>query len=352
MNRGIGPSTTDSSLVGGLKIIHKSSAELNMDEPLKLSKNPEPGLPLIGYVQLMKCIDEAQKIYEGLDLLAKCFVLVRILDKSQHMNRLKIASRLQVCFGDYEKFRRIKDLLLPPETRFELHNEKLDNGGMKLNYYWFEKAKYGSLHAYVKEKQRLSEIQAQDYFRQICNILEFCHERNIILEDFKLKTFVFTDSTQQTITLNNLDSLLICPETNSLVIDNQFNVDQDQIYSRMTCPIYTAPEVLNLKQKEYSGKARDIWALGVLLYTILLGKYPFYDRSVPLIFDRIKTGIFYFTPYDKSSIRIDARLLIRSMLRFDPTTRPTIHEILKNHWVNPKEYLSSFKTFDRDGCVF
>lgn len=38
-------------------------------------------------------------------------------------------------------------------------------------------------------------------------------------------------------------------------------------------PAYMAPEIVN--KQEYHGKPADIWALGVLLYVLLYGKFPF-----------------------------------------------------------------------------
>ena len=38
-------------------------------------------------------------------------------------------------------------------------------------------------------------------------------------------------------------------------------------------PNYMAPEML--AKQSYSGKAVDIWALGILLFTVLSGYFPF-----------------------------------------------------------------------------
>ena len=40
----------------------------------------------------------------------------------------------------------------------------------------------------------------------------------------------------------------------------------------------------------YCGKASDCWALGVLLYTMLYGQFPFYDCSPHELFKKIKSA--------------------------------------------------------------
>lgn len=42
-------------------------------------------------------------------------------------------------------------------------------------------------------------------------------------------------------------------------------------------PSYMAPEIVN--KREYAGPPADIWALGVLLYALLCGNFPFKGKT-------------------------------------------------------------------------
>ena len=53
-----------------------------------------------------------------------------------------------------------------------------------------------------------------------------------------------------------------------------------------------SPEVLI--KKAPANPSMDIWALGVILYRMIYGVYPFEGDSVQKIFDKIKRGDFEF----------------------------------------------------------
>ncbi|KAF2738837.1 Pkinase-domain-containing protein [Polyplosphaeria fusca] len=83
---------------------------------------------------------------------------------------------------------------------------------------------------------------------------------------------------------------------------------------------YAAPEVL--AGRSYRGKEQDVWALGILLYTIVYKENPFY--SIDEIMDHDLR-----VPYIMSEESID---LIRLMLDRDVEKRITISQVLEHPW--------------------
>ncbi len=92
------------------------------------------------------------------------------------------------------------------------------------------------------------------------------------------------------------------------------------------CPAYICPE--KLQSDCYSGKAADLWSLGVILYTLLVGNYPFFDSTPQELFSKVRTG-YYQVPEHVSYL---ARSLISSLLTYDPTQRASALAILEHPW--------------------
>ena len=58
----------------------------------------------------------------------------------------------------------------------------------------FSEKTYEDLHQYLREKKKLTEVQAAPLFRQIVELVRAAHAKNIALRDIKLKKFVFEDA--------------------------------------------------------------------------------------------------------------------------------------------------------------
>jgi serine/threonine protein kinase len=78
-----------------------------------------------------------------------------------------------------------------------------------------------------------------------------------------------------------------------------------------------APEIVN--RKEFCGPPVDMWALGVLLYFMLYGVYPFKATNERELYRRIR-AVKYTTPKGPSKA---ARDLIADLLSYRSDERPT-----------------------------
>ena len=107
------------------------------------------------------------------------------------------------------------------------------------------------------------------------------------------------------------------------------DLDDDFMSDRHGCPAYVSPEILAAADSTYSGRAADIWSLGVILYTMLIGRYPFHDSDPISLFRMIRNGR-YAIP--KRAVSEQAECLVRWLLCCDPSQRPSAGEILHHTW--------------------
>ncbi|CAO2602202.1 Tribbles homolog 1 [Lemmus lemmus] len=181
-------------------------------------------------------------------------------------------------------------------------------------YVFFEKD-FGDMHSYVRSRKRLREEEAARLFRQIVSAVAHCHQSAIVLGDLKLRKFVFSTEERTQLRLESLEDTHI------------IKGEDDALSDKHGCPAYVSPEILNTTGT-YSGKAADVWSLGVMLYTLLVGRYPFHDSDPSALFSKIRRGQFCIPEH----VSPKARCLIRSLLRREPSERLTAPEILLHPW--------------------
>uniref|UniRef100_A0ABM5G4Z7 Tribbles homolog 3 n=1 Tax=Pogona vitticeps TaxID=103695 RepID=A0ABM5G4Z7_9SAUR len=184
------------------------------------------------------------------------------------------------------------------------------------NIYIFFQPAQDDMHNYVRRRRRLPEPEAAALFRQMAGAVAHCHQHGVVLRDLKLRKFIFTDGERSKLLLENLED--------SCVLSGP----DDSLQDKHGCPAYVGPEILSSKPS-YSGKAADVWSLGVTLYTMLVGCYPFQDTKPVSLFGKIRRARFAVP----EALSPKARCLIRCLLRRDPAERLTAGEILLHPWL-------------------
>ena len=74
----------------------------------------------------------------------------------------------------------------------------------------------------------------------------------------------------------------------------------------------------------------DSWSLGIVLFTLLFGRYPFHHQVITSMFARIARAKFQIPP--SSGLSADAKTLLRSLIRLKPSERLRPFEILAHNW--------------------
>ncbi|KAL4513162.1 hypothetical protein ABPG72_017847 [Tetrahymena utriculariae] len=95
-------------------------------------------------------------------------------------------------------------------------------------------------------------------------------------------------------------------------------------------PIFKAPEMFD-ERVGHSYEA-DIWSLGVILYTLLIGKPPLVTHDVKTTYRKIISNTYSFP--DHAPIPDSAKALIQLIQQQDPGKRPTLDEILAHPFIN------------------
>ena len=136
-----------------------------------------------------------------------------------------------------------------------------------------------------------------------------------------------TSLNQEQINVCYLDPL---DEKEPVILDIPGDDDRQSKYAGS--PAFQAPEVLNYDSRDkYSGKAVDIWAMGITLYCFLYGKCPFYSNNIGELSDMIKNNLVTFP--DTPILNPQVFDLMSRMLSKDANNRINILEIKEHPWV-------------------
>ncbi|CAH8566640.1 unnamed protein product [Schistosoma rodhaini] len=168
------------------------------------------------------------------------------------------------------------------------------------------------------ENSTMSEADAINYIRQVCEGIQHMHDSNIIHLDLKPEDLMFETSKSK--------NLKIVDFSLSRKLD-----PKSPVKVSLSHPEFAAPEIT---RSEPVGFYTDMWAIGVLTYMILSGLSPFSGNTPAEIIEKIGRGQFTFDHDAFNGISANGKDFISKLLQKQSNQRMTIYEALKHPWLN------------------
>ncbi|KAG7192798.1 uncharacterized protein KQ657_001253 [Scheffersomyces spartinae] len=179
------------------------------------------------------------------------------------------------------------------------------------NYYYLETPIFGNppaidLFDYIEIKKDMTETECRFIFRQVVLAIYHLHTHGIVHRDIKDENVIVDE--------NGIIKLIDFGSA-AYTKSGPFDVFVGTIH-------YASPEVL--RGEKYEGKPQDIWALGVLLYTLLFKENPFYNVDDIMEGDLRISGL-----YSDNCIGLVRMILVRTI-----EERPSITDIAEHQWLS------------------
>ena len=196
---------------------------------------------------------------------------------------------------------------------------------IKIVFYKIEElAENGELFSYVyKLNKGFTEHIGAKIFEKIVKSVKVLHEHNIVHCDIK----------PENILLNSDYNVKLMDFGFSQVINRNNN---NIIYGNKGSEIYSSPEIRKSFISGYDGIKSDIFSLGVLLFVIIIGRFPFTscdksDGRYNLIIN--KNYNKYWVNYNNYNLSKEFKDLMNHMICYEPNERFSIDEILEHPWI-------------------
>ncbi|XP_003739495.1 atypical protein kinase C-like [Galendromus occidentalis] len=176
-------------------------------------------------------------------------------------------------------------------------------------YFVMDIARGGDLMYHMQQAGRFVEVHARFYSAEICLALEFLHGEGVIYRDLKL------------------DNVLLDHEGHVKLCDYGMcreGISENNRSASTLCgtPNYLAPEMLCGQDYAFG---IDWWALGVLLYEMLVGLSPFNSCGDLNIaqwdLDELIREILFKDIIIPDYLSEEAKLILRALLKRDPAER-------------------------------
>jgi polo-like kinase 1 len=173
-------------------------------------------------------------------------------------------------------------------------------------YILLELCKNKTLNELLKRRKIITELEVKYYLDQILKAVKFMHKNKIIHRDLKLGNLFINEKMEIKI--------------GDFGLATTISYEGEKRYTICGTPNYIAPEILEGKALGHSYEV-DYWAIGVIVYTLLIGRPPFETEEVKETYKRIQNNMYsfpshiYISPEAKDFVQ--AILLSKANLRLN-----------------------------------
>ena len=175
------------------------------------------------------------------------------------------------------------------------------------------------LNEFIKKSGCFAKDLARNFFCQILETVKSCHDHGIVHRDIKLQNII--------VDLKQLKLKLIDFGCSAFVKNGDYT-------DFGGTPAYSAPEWF--EKDAYQGEPFTVWSLGVLLYVMSFGDFPF-DTNEEALCDEVE---FWGDSWSE-----ECQDVIRKCLEKRPEDRITLEQLLEHEFVksacSPDENTSS-----------
>ncbi len=173
-------------------------------------------------------------------------------------------------------------------------------------YILLELCQNQSMNELLKRRKRLTEPEVKYYLSQLLMSVQYMHGLNVIHRDLKLGN-LFLDKQLRV-------------KVGDFGLATKLSTSDEKRKTICGTPNYIAPEVIEGdKEKRGHSFEVDVWSMGVICFTLLVGKPPYESKDVKSTYQRILRNEYSFPSH--IPISEHARDLISSMLQTRPDQR-------------------------------
>ncbi|KAH8399535.1 hypothetical protein KR215_000040 [Drosophila sulfurigaster] len=236
---------------------------------------------------------------------AKCYEIIDVETDDVFAGKI-VSKKLMMKHNQKEKTAQEitihRSLNHPNIVKFHSYFEDVQN-----LYIVLELCKKRSMMELHKRRKSITEFETRYYIYQIIQGVKYLHDKRIIHRDLKLGNLFLND--------------MLHVKIGDFGLATRIDFEGERKKTLCGTPNYIAPEILMKKGHSFEV---DIWSIGCVMYTLLVGQPPFETKTLKDTYSKIKKCEYRVPSY----LRKPAADMVIAMLQPNPESRPTIDQLL------------------------